>query len=275
MHRRGRRADFVDNRRFPSGIRLFVQGAGVFRPDFILNHDENAIAGEGRFNAPKAGAKRADETGAAMSRRIDYYFSLVSPWAYIGHAHFTDLARRHGVGVAYRPVLLNDVFSETGGLPLARRHPARQAYRMVELQRWRERRKLAFHLWPKYWPYDADLANCAVLALVALGADPAAFVQKAFTGIWEREENLADAAILSGLLGEAGFDAPSVLASANSPAIREAYEGNRLEAIRIGVFGAPSYVLDGEIFWGQDRLELLADMLASGRAPFVAQPRIA
>jgi 2-hydroxychromene-2-carboxylate isomerase len=208
-----------------------------------------------------------------MSRRIDYYFSLVSPWAYIGHRHFIDIARRRDAKIAYKPVLLNDVFSETGGLPLARRHPARQAYRTVELQRWREKRQLAFHLWPKYWPYDADLANCVVLALVAAGADPAAFVQRVLDGIWEREENLADANVLAIHLREAGFDQSVVLEGANSPAIRAAYEGNRLEAIKIGVFGAPSYVLDGEIFWGQDRLDLLADALESGRGPFTAQFR--
>jgi 2-hydroxychromene-2-carboxylate isomerase len=208
-----------------------------------------------------------------MSRRIDYYFSLVSPWAYIGHRHLIDIAGRRDAKIAYKPVLLNDVFSETGGLPLARRHPARQAYRTVELQRWREKRKLAFHLWPKYWPYDADLANCMVLALVAAGADPAAFVQKAFEGIWEREENLADENVLAELLREAGFNPTNLFAGANSPAIRAAYEDNRLEAIKIGVFGAPSYVLDGEIFWGQDRLDLLADALESGRGPFMAQSR--
>ena len=101
-----------------------------------------------------------------MSRRIEYYLSIVSPWAYIGHRHLLAIAQRHDAPHSLQsPSLLSEVFSETGGLPLARRHPARQAYRMVELQRWRERRKLAFHLWPKYWPYDADLANCMVLAV--------------------------------------------------------------------------------------------------------------
>jgi 2-hydroxychromene-2-carboxylate isomerase len=208
-----------------------------------------------------------------MSRRIDYYFSLLSPWAYIGHRHFIDIARRHGAGVAYKPVLLNEVFAETGGLPLAKRHPARQAYRTLELQRWREKRGLAFHLWPKYWPYDARRADRLVLAIVADGADPGAFVQKAFEGVWEGEANLADAAVLSELLREAGFDASALFAGADSPAVLDAYQRNRLEAVRVGVFGAPSYVLDGEIFWGQDRLDLLADALASGRGPFLVQPR--
>src|SRR5450631_4653 len=127
-----------------------------------------------------------------MSRRIDYYFSLVSPWAYIGHQFFLDIARRRDAAIVYKPVLLNEVFSETGGLPLAKRHPARQAYRILELQRWRDKRKLTFHLWPKHWPYDADLANCTILAIVAAGADPCAFVQKSFNGVWEGEKNLAD-----------------------------------------------------------------------------------
>lgn len=206
-----------------------------------------------------------------MSRRIVYYFSLLSPWAYIGNQRFLDLARRHGADVVYKPVLLNEVFSETGGLPLAKRHPARQAYRMLEMQRWREKRKLDFHLWPQHWPFDADLANCSALAIVKDGGDPANFMQRVFEGVWERQQNLADAAVLAGLLKETGFAAEAVLAQANSEALRAAYEGNRLEAIGIGVFGAPSYVLDGEIFWGQDRLDLLDDALTSGRPPFSAK----
>jgi 2-hydroxychromene-2-carboxylate isomerase len=207
-----------------------------------------------------------------MSRRIDYYFSLVSPWTYIGHRLFLDIAHRHDVSIVYKPVLLNEVFSQTGGLPLAKRHPARQAYRMVELQRWREKRQLSFHLWPKNWPYDADLANRLVLAVVEAGGDPADLVQKTFARVWEKQENLADADVLADVLREAGFDPAPILASANSEEVRAAYERNRLAAIDIGVFGAPAYVLDGEIFWGQDRLELLEDALASGRAPFSANP---
>jgi 2-hydroxychromene-2-carboxylate isomerase len=205
-----------------------------------------------------------------MSRRIDYYFSLVSPWAYIGQRIFVDIARRHGAAVVYKPVLLTEVFAETGGLPLAKRHPARQAYRMVELQRWREKRKLAFHLRPAHWPFDADLANRAVVALVATGADPAPFVQEAFDGVWENQQDLADPAVLADALRETGFDPQTTLATAGSEETRAAYERNRLEAIAIGAFGSPCYVLDGEVFWGQDRLELLDDALASGRAPFVA-----
>ena len=102
--------------------------------------------------------------------------------------HFVVVARRHDVRVAYKPVPLSEVFAQTGGLPLAKRHPARQAYRLVELQRWREKRKLAFHLHPEHWPFDAGLANRAVLAILAAGPDPDAFVQQAFDGVWENQQ---------------------------------------------------------------------------------------
>src|SRR5579863_9298974 len=114
-----------------------------------------------------------------MSRRADYYFSLTSPWAYIGHRLFVDLAQRYHVSIVYRPVALPEVFAETGGLPLAKRHPARQAYRMVELQRWRDRRGLSFHLKPKHWPFDPGLADRAILAIAAAGGEPGAFTQSA------------------------------------------------------------------------------------------------
>jgi 2-hydroxychromene-2-carboxylate isomerase len=185
-----------------------------------------------------------------MSRRIDYYFSLLSPWAYIGNRLFIEIARRHDARIVYKPVLINEVFAQTGGLPLAKRHPVRQDYRLVELQRWRQKRGLAFHLWPKHWPFDADLANCSALAIIAAGADPGEFVQKAFNGVWEGQQNLADAATLATMLREAGADADAILALAGSDEIRAAYEHNRLDAIAAGVFGSPAYVLDGEVFWG-------------------------
>ena len=90
-----------------------------------------------------------------MSPRIDYYFSFPSPWAYIGHAAFEDVAKANGCTVNYKPVLLGDLFAETGGLPLTKRHPVRQRYRLVELQRWREKRGLSFSLHPRHWPFDA------------------------------------------------------------------------------------------------------------------------
>ena len=201
-------------------------------------------------------------------RKIDYYFSLVSPWAYLGHAPFLAMAERHGCAVTYKPVFLGEVFSETGGLPLARRHPVRQRYRLVELQRWREKRGVPLNPHPKFWPFEVSLADRCVIALQAAGTDPAAFTSRAFTGVWARDENLADEAVLAAIAEEVGVDAGTMLADAHSEAVAAAYAGNIADALAADVFGSPSYVVDGEVFWGQDRLDLLADMLASGRQAY-------
>jgi 2-hydroxychromene-2-carboxylate isomerase len=203
-----------------------------------------------------------------MPRVIDYYFSLVSPWAYIGHAPFMEIARRHGVEVNYKPVFLGRVFAETGGLPLAQRHPARQRYRMVELQRWRERRGLSFNLKPKYWPFDVNLADRLAIAVAAGGKDPDPFLRRAYAAVWEEERDLADPVVLTELAAQAGLDAASLMDIATGSTTEAIYALNLENAIAGDVFGSPAYVLDGEVFWGQDRLELLDDALASGRAPY-------
>lgn len=203
-----------------------------------------------------------------MSRPIAYYFSLLSPWTYLGHAHFVALAARHGRAVDYRPVSLGSVFGETGGLPLQKRHPVRQRYRVLELQRWREKRGLPLVLFPKHFPYDVTLADRCVLALVARGEDPAGFVGEVLADVWAHERDMSQPEALEAAASRAGLDPAGLIAAARDDAIGSSYEANQAHAIEAGVFGAPSYVLDGEVFWGQDRLELLADALASGRAPY-------
>ena len=203
-----------------------------------------------------------------MARTIDYYFSLASPWAYVGHALFRDIAARHGLAVNHKPIPLGPVFAETGGLPLSQRHPVRQRYRMMELRRWREKRGLAFALEPRHWPFDPRLADGAVIAILAVHGDPDGFMRAVFSGIWEREEDFSNEAHLAAVLAAAGHDAPAILEAARGPLAEAIYAVNLENAVEAGVFGAPAYVLDGEVFWGQDRLELLDDALASGRAAF-------
>jgi 2-hydroxychromene-2-carboxylate isomerase len=203
-----------------------------------------------------------------MPRKIDYYFSLQSPWAYIGHAPFMEIAQRHNLEINYKPVFLGRVFAETGGLPLAQRHPARQRYRMVELQRWRERRGLSFNLQPKHWPFDVTVADRCIIAMGVAGSDPDAFLRLAYRAIWEQERNLADVDVLRQLVDEAGLDGASVLQIAQGSTAEAFYAINLENAVGADVFGSPAYVLDGEVFWGQDRLELLDHALKTGRPAY-------
>lgn len=201
-------------------------------------------------------------------RVIDTYFSLASPWSFLGHAPVSAVAERHGATLAFFPVALGPVFAQTGGLPLAQRAPERQRYRLMELQRWRVKRGVDFHIQPRFWPFDAGLADRTVIAALAAGHSVNALLPRLFCGVWQRQENLADPLELSRLVDETGLPGADLVAAAGTQSIRDAYDANRERALAAGVFGAPSYVLDGEVFWGQDRVELLDDALASGRAPF-------
>lgn len=206
-----------------------------------------------------------------MPRQVDYYFSLSSPWAYIGHKTFRDVVAAHGLKVNHKPVVLVDLFSETGGLPLIKRHPVRQRYRMVELQRWRDKRALNFHLKPKYTPLNARLVDGVVIAAIEAGLDPEPFLRRAFPAVWEDQLNLADAETVAEIADRAGLPGQQLVARSPSDEISAAYEKNRQDAMAADVFGSPVYVLDGEVFWGQDRIELLADALKSGRKPYSSQ----
>ena len=206
-----------------------------------------------------------------MPRTIDYYFSMGSPWAYLGHATFIEIAKRHGATINYKPVPLGRVFSQTGGLPLAKRHPARQRYRLLELQRWRARRGHPLNLQPKHSPFDAALADRVIIGIVAAGKDPDPFMRRAFAGVWAEERNLADPLVVAELAEAAGLDSTSLIGMAGSDMTEAIYALNDENAVAGGVFGSPGYVLDGELFWGQDRLDFLEEALASGRAPLRAQ----
>ena len=203
-----------------------------------------------------------------MTVRVDHYFSMVSPWAYIGHDAFLAMAARHHVQIRHRPVQLPSVFEATGGLPLAKRHPARQAMRWVELQRWRDKRGVTLNLQPKYWPFAAATADRMVIAIQDSGADPADFMRAVYVGVWAEDRDMADEAVLGATADGVGLDGAALLAAAASDAVDKLYQDNAAAAIAAGSFGSPGYVLDGEVFWGQDRIELLEDAIVSGRAPY-------
>jgi 2-hydroxychromene-2-carboxylate isomerase len=199
---------------------------------------------------------------------IDYFFTVMSPWTYLGHDALKAIATRHGATIIYRPVSLGDVFDATGSLPLAKRPPARQRYRWVEMQRWRDKRGLPLTFKPAHWPVAVDPVNRAIVAIAAAGGDPHAFTGRALAGVWAEDRNLGDPAVIAAMLAACGHDPAAILAAAESPAVEALYQENKAAAIAADVFGAPAYVRDGEVFWGQDRLDLLDDALASGRPAY-------
>lgn len=199
-----------------------------------------------------------------MSRTVDYYFSPQSPWTYLGHEHFAQIAHAAGTAVRVLPIDLGKVFPVSGGLPLGQRAPQRQAYRLLELQRYSDHLHAPLNLHPKYFPVSSDAASRLIIAVdLNDGADAAMKIGGAiFTAVWVRERNIADAEVLAELLAECGLS-PERLQQSRSPDIQRRYEANTRQAIDAGVFGAPSYVIDDELFWGQDRLDFVARKLGA------------
>jgi carboxymethylenebutenolidase len=194
-----------------------------------------------------------------MPQSVDYYFAPQSPWAYLGHQRLRDVAQAAGASVCVRPVDLGGkVFPISGGLPLGQRAPQRQAYRLVELKRFSEHLGAPLNLQPRYFPVGGDDASRLIIAVdVLAGAQAALDITGAIlSAVWAQERNIADPALLAQLLSEQGLPAQAMEKS-HSQEVQERYEQYTQEAIAAGVFGAPSYVVDGEIFWGQDRLDFL------------------
>ena len=198
-----------------------------------------------------------------MSITIDYYFTPQSPWTYLGHARFAEMARQAGATVRVLPTDFGKVFAVSGGLPLGQRAPQRQAYRLVELKRFSESLQLPLHLKPAFFPVAGDAAARLVIAVDQQDGAAAAMrlCGAVFSAVWAEERNIADAAVLAQLLNEQGLSADR-LAQSRSPEVQQRYEANTQQAIDAALFGAPTYVIDGEVFWGQDRLDFVAQKLA-------------
>ena len=199
-----------------------------------------------------------------MNKKIDYYFAPQSPWAYLGHARLVAMAQAGQATVRVLPADFGKVFAVSGGLPLSKRAPQRQAYRLQELARFRDVLQLPMNLEPRYFPVAGDDAARLIIAVdLQDGAAAALLLSGAiFSAVWVRQRDIASAQTLTELLVESGLPADR-LAQSRSQAVQEQYDANTEAAINAGVFGTPSYCIDGEIFWGQDRLDFVERRLAS------------
>lgn len=199
---------------------------------------------------------------------IEYFYSHHSPWAYLGHKAFQDVAAAHGAVIRPRPVNLAGVFEQTGGLPLPKRHPVRQSYRFIEMQRWQRKRGLPLVFKPKYFPVNPELADCCAIVLADMEGPVLDFSDGAFRAVWVSERNIADEDVLREILEKVDADPDYVLSRAKESETLELYAANQQKAVEAGVVGSPCYLLNGEPFWGQDRIDLLDEALASGRQGF-------
>jgi 2-hydroxychromene-2-carboxylate isomerase len=194
-----------------------------------------------------------------MSKLCEYFVSPHSPFSYLGHTHLVDLAKKYGVQIAIKPFDLSKVFGISGGLPLAKRAPQRQAYRLKELQRWSEYRQLPMNTQPAFFPVQSEASAKLIIATqLALGTEAALTLAGAvMRAVWAEERNIADPETLQAIAMELGHDGKNLVKSSETASVQAEFDRFTDEAMAANVFGAPWYVVDGEPFWGQDRLDFV------------------
>jgi 2-hydroxychromene-2-carboxylate isomerase len=198
-----------------------------------------------------------------VTKLIDYYFTPISPFMYLGHDRLVAIARKHGATIAVKAINLGDVFPVSGGLPLSKRAPQRQAYRLVELRRWSAYLSMPINVQPKFFPVNGDLAAAWILAAQEQGIVQALALTGAVgRAIWEQERDVAAESTLLDIASELGLDAVALGRRAATTEIVARYKALTQEAIDRQVFGAPTYIYRDELFWGQDRLDFLDRALA-------------
>jgi len=196
---------------------------------------------------------------------IDYYFWINSDWAYLGADRLEAIAARCNAKIRYKPVDLLNVYARTGGMPLGQRSPERQAYREAELKRWIQRLDMSLNITPRYMCPNGDLASRFTIAANELGLNVAALYKAILEAEWCKEQDISDASVLLAVAATLDLPGDRIMQSALTDEINALYREYTDEAVAHGVFCSPTYVFNGELFWGQDRLEFLEAAVANAQ----------
>jgi 2-hydroxychromene-2-carboxylate isomerase len=199
-----------------------------------------------------------------MPKTVDYFMNPMSPWTFLGHGKLREICAMHNAQVRIKPIDVGaKVFPVSGGLPLAKRAPQRQRYRLVELKRWAEAREVPMNIQPKHFPVPADEASRLIIAADLVHGEDGSMrlAGNLMRAVWCEERDVSDLQTLRAIVHESGLDADTLMR--RIPDTHQVYEANTQEAIDRHVFGVPWYEYAGEPFWGQDRLEFLERALAA------------
>ena len=196
---------------------------------------------------------------------VECFYTLSSPWAYFAGPRIVEIARRHHARVLVKPYDFQQVVPKTGGIPILTRPQPRQDYHALELQRWSKYLALPLNAKPRFYPpLDNKTPGQTVIAAQQLGFDYMRLSNAILRAIWAEERNVALPATRKQIADENDMDGATLIALETSEAVVAEYQRNTQEVERLGIFGAPTYVFKGELFWGQDRLDFLERALANG-----------
>lgn len=190
---------------------------------------------------------------------IEYFYSAHSAFAYLGSARLMEIAAAAGRTIVHRPVNLRRVVAESGSVPFGKRTKAHVRYFFGrEIARWSEQRGApVVDGIPTYHHHELDLPNGMLIAGIVQGVNVDRLAHAMLEAHWRDDADLADRDTLLRIGTAVGVDADALLGQALSPEVTAIYQANTQEAIDRSVFGSPTYFVDGDMFYGQDRLEMV------------------
>jgi 2-hydroxychromene-2-carboxylate isomerase len=190
--------------------------------------------------------------------KIEYFYSLASPFSFLGSEKLQVIAKKYSVEIVEKPCdLVGGIFSKTGGVPVPQRSLQRQKYRLDELKRWSEFLNIEINIKPKFFPpKDPHVPAKYTIAANLLGVK-ILFGHELLKNLWIEEKNISDEKNIQLVSDQFKIDFNELSLLANSEKVSKIYTENTEEAIKKNVFGAPTYIFNNELFWGQDRLEFL------------------
>lgn len=194
-----------------------------------------------------------------MNKQVEFYFDVGSPASYLAWTQIAQLAERHGAEVVYQPMLLGGVFKATGNASPAS-VPAKGRYTRIDFERFARRYQVPFAQNPFFPINTMQLMRGAVALLDDDQFQP--YVDAVFRAIWVEGQNMGDPDVVARVLGGQGFDVAGLLQQINDPAVKERLRQITERAIERGVFGAPTFFVGDEMFFGQDRLDFVEAALA-------------
>jgi len=190
---------------------------------------------------------------------IEYFYSAHSAFAYLGSRRFMEIAAAASRKIVHKPYYLNRAIAGVGSVPTRERPQNHRAYYFRrQIDRWSEHREApVMEGYPtKHWA-DMTLANCMLIAAARADADANSLAHAMLQGHWRDNADLSDRDTLVALARGVDVDPDPLLTAAETPEINAVYEANTDEAIECSVFGSPTYFVDGDMFYGQDHLELV------------------
>ena len=196
--------------------------------------------------------------------KVEYYYSVASPYAYLGVKKFQEIVKKYSLEVIEKPIdLVGTVFAETGGTPVPKRHPSRQKYRLIEIERFGKKLNININKQPKFFP-PADPHKAALFTIASIKAGLSIdFGKEVLTKLWSEEKDTSQDSVLEEVCSKFKLNFNEIKTLANSEEVKGIYLSNSNDAIAKGVFGAPSFIMNNELFWGQDRLDFLEDKITS------------